>query len=110
VSPITGPVAQGSQPSGRAAFPNFPEIHFQLSKFIFFEIQTQILPNQSQNLPKFKFKIFKILFILYIILKCVCWLVCMSLIEEPIFEEDPHTPDDSIDAVADLSEDECKSH
>jgi hypothetical protein len=34
----------------------------------------------------------------------------MSLIEEPIFEEDPHTPDDSVDAVADLSEDECKSH
>jgi hypothetical protein len=34
----------------------------------------------------------------------------MSRIEEPIFEEEPHIPDDLIDAVTDLSEDEGKSH
>jgi hypothetical protein len=34
----------------------------------------------------------------------------MSLIEEPIFEEEPHIPDDPVDAIADLSEDEGKSH
>jgi hypothetical protein len=34
----------------------------------------------------------------------------MSHIEEPIFEEEPHTLGDSVDAVGDLSEDEGKSH
>jgi hypothetical protein len=34
----------------------------------------------------------------------------MSHIEEPIFEEEPHAPGDSVDAVGDLSEDEGKSH
>jgi hypothetical protein len=33
----------------------------------------------------------------------------MSRIEEPILEE-PHIPDDLIDVVADLSENEGKSH
>jgi hypothetical protein len=56
------------------------------------------------------FYLFKILFILCIVLKCVCLLVCLSHIEEPILEEGPHILDDPIDAVADLSEDEGKSH
>jgi hypothetical protein len=34
----------------------------------------------------------------------------MSRIEEPIFEEEHHIPDDLVDTVADLSEDEGKSH
>jgi hypothetical protein len=34
---------------------------------------------------------------------------CMSCTEELIFEE-PHIPDDPIDVVADLSEDEGMSH
>jgi hypothetical protein len=34
----------------------------------------------------------------------------MSHIEEPIFEEEPHIPGDPVDTVADLSEDEGKSH
>jgi hypothetical protein len=39
----------------------------------------------------------------------MCWLlVCMLHIEESIFEEEPHLPDDLVDAVADLSEDEGK--
>jgi hypothetical protein len=41
--PHTGQVAQGSRPSGQAAFPNFQEIYFQLPKFISFEFQIQIL-------------------------------------------------------------------
>jgi hypothetical protein len=56
------------------------------------------------------FYLFKILFILCIVLKCDCLLLCMSRIEEPIFEEEPHIPDDPIDAVADLSEDKGKSY
>jgi hypothetical protein len=39
-----------------------------------------------------------------------CLLVCMSRIEEPIFEEEPHLSKDPIDVVANLSEDEGKSH
>jgi hypothetical protein len=34
----------------------------------------------------------------------------MSRIEEPILEEVPHIPDDPVDAIGDLSEDEGKSH
>jgi hypothetical protein len=34
----------------------------------------------------------------------------MSHIEEPIFDEEPHIPDDHVDIVADLSEDKGKSH
>jgi hypothetical protein len=34
----------------------------------------------------------------------------MSRIKEPIFEEEPHIPGDPVDVVADLSEDEDKSH
>jgi hypothetical protein len=34
----------------------------------------------------------------------------MSRIEEPIFEEEPHIPDNPIDVVADLSEDKGKSY
>jgi hypothetical protein len=34
----------------------------------------------------------------------------MSRIEDPIFEEEPHLPEDLVDAVADPSEDESKSH
>jgi hypothetical protein len=105
---VVGPVAPGNQPGGRTTFPIFPEIHFQLPKFILFEIQ--ILPIQSQNLPKFMFYLFKIFFILCIVLKCVCLLVCMSCIEEPIFEEEPHLPDDPVDDVANHSEDKGKSH
>jgi hypothetical protein len=40
----------------------------------------------------------------------VCLLICMSRIEEPIFEEEPHILDDPVDAVANHSEDESKSH
>jgi hypothetical protein len=47
---------------------------------------------------------------LFVILKYVCLLVCMSLIEDPILEEEPHIPDDTIDIVGDLSGDKCKSH
>jgi hypothetical protein len=36
--------------------------------------------------------------------------VFMSCIEEPIFEEEPHIPDDLVDVVADPGEDEGKSH
>jgi hypothetical protein len=39
-----------------------------------------------------------------------CLLVCMSHIEEPIFEEEPHFSKDSVDAVKNPSEDEAKSH
>jgi hypothetical protein len=56
------------------------------------------------------FYLFKILFILCIVLKCVCLLVYMLCIEEPIFVEEPHILDDPVDTVADLSEDEGKSH
>jgi hypothetical protein len=34
----------------------------------------------------------------------------MSCIEEPIFEEETHIPDDPVDAIANVSEDEGKSH
>jgi hypothetical protein len=34
----------------------------------------------------------------------------MSRVEERIFEEEPHLPDDPVDPVANLSEDELKSH
>jgi hypothetical protein len=34
----------------------------------------------------------------------------MSCIEEPIFEEEPHIPDDPVNATADLGDDEGKSH
>jgi hypothetical protein len=34
----------------------------------------------------------------------------MSRIEEPIFEVEPHLPEDLVDVVADLIEDEGKSH
>jgi hypothetical protein len=34
----------------------------------------------------------------------------MSRIEELILEVEPHIPDDPVDAVGDLSEDEGKSH
>jgi hypothetical protein len=44
------------------------------------------------------------------VLKCVCLLVCMSRIKELLLEEEPHLPDNLVDAVADLSEDEGKSH
>jgi hypothetical protein len=37
-------------------------------------------------------------------------LACMSHIEEPIFEEEPHFPDNHVDIVADPREDEGKSH
>jgi hypothetical protein len=47
---------------------------------------------------------------LCVVLKCICLLYCMSRIEEPIFEEEPHIPDDPVDVVAYLSEDEGKSH
>jgi hypothetical protein len=90
-------------------FPIFRN-QFQPPKFKSFEFQIQILPNQSQSLSKFKFYLFKILFIVCNVLKYVCLLVCMSRIEEPIFEEEPHLPDDPVDAVADLSEYEGKSH
>jgi hypothetical protein len=83
---------------------------FQFPKFISFDFQTQIPSNQSQNPYKFKFYLFKIPFILCYVLKYVCLLVYMSRIEEPILEEEPHIPDDPIDVVADLSEDEGKSH
>jgi hypothetical protein len=56
------------------------------------------------------FYLFKILFILCIVLKCVCQLICMSRIEEPIFEEEPHILYDPVDVIADLSADEGKSH
>jgi hypothetical protein len=36
--------------------------------------------------------------------------VCMSHIEEPIFEEEPHISDNPVDAVADNNGDEGKSH
>jgi hypothetical protein len=90
----------------RKAFPISRNL-FQLPKFISFEFQIQIPSNQSQNLPKFKFFIFKIVFILYNVLKYVCLLCCMSSVEEPIFEEEPHILDDP---VGDLSEDKGKSH
>jgi hypothetical protein len=54
--------------------------------------------------------LFIILFIISIVLKCVCLIVCMSRIEELIFEEEPHILDDPVDVVANLSEDEGKSH
>jgi hypothetical protein len=56
------------------------------------------------------FYLFKILFILYIVLKYVCLLVCMSQIKESIFEVEPHLADDPVDVVADLCEDEGGSH
>jgi hypothetical protein len=56
------------------------------------------------------FYLFKILFILYIVLKYVCLLVCMSQIKESIFEVEPHLADDPVDVVADLYEDEGGSH
>jgi hypothetical protein len=56
------------------------------------------------------FYLFKLLFILCVVLKCICLLYCMSRIEEPIFEEEPHILDDPVDVVAYLSEDEGKSH
>jgi hypothetical protein len=90
-------------------FPIFTK-QFQLSKYISFVFQIQILPNQSQNLPKFKFYLFKLLFILCNVLKYDCLLVCMSCIKESILEAEPHLPDDPVDTVADLSEDESKSH
>jgi hypothetical protein len=34
----------------------------------------------------------------------------MPRIEEPIFEEEPHILDDPVEAVADLGEDDGKSH
>jgi hypothetical protein len=37
-------------------------------------------------------------------------LYCMSRIKESIFEEEPLLLDDPVDTVADLSEDEGKSH
>jgi hypothetical protein len=83
---------------------------FQLPKFIYLESQIQIPPNQSQSLPKFKFYLFKLFFTLCIVLKYVCLLVGMSRIKEPIFEEEPHIPGDPVDVVANLSEDEDKSH
>jgi hypothetical protein len=55
------------------------------------------------------FYLFKIHFILCIVMKYICLLVCMSHTEEPIHEEEPHVPDDPVDTVADLSEDEGKS-
>jgi hypothetical protein len=51
-----------------------------------------------------------LLFILCIVLKCDCLFICMLHIEEAIFEEQPHIPDDPVDVVANLSEDEGKSH
>jgi hypothetical protein len=90
-------------------FPIFRN-HVQLPKFISFDFQIQILPNQSQNLPKFKFYLIKLLFVLCIVLKCIYLLYCMSRIEEPILEEEPHLSDDPIDVVTDLSEDKGKSH
>jgi hypothetical protein len=44
------------------------------------------------------------------VLKCVCLLVCMLRIREPLLEEEPHISDNLIDDVAGLSEDEGKSH
>jgi hypothetical protein len=108
--PNTSPVSTGNRPNIQISFYNFPETIFHFPKFIYFEIQIQIVPNQSQSLSKFKFFISKILFISCNILKYVCLLVCMSRIKEPIFEEEPHIPDDPVDVVADLSEDEGKSH
>jgi hypothetical protein len=46
---------------------------------------------------------------MYCIEMCL-FACCMSRIEEPIFEEEPHIIDDPVDIVADLSEDEGKSH
>jgi hypothetical protein len=37
-------------------------------------------------------------------------LVCMSRIEGPTFEEEPHLLEDPIDAIAEPTEDEGKSH
>jgi hypothetical protein len=34
----------------------------------------------------------------------------MSRIEDPILEEEPHLPEDSVDTVADPSENKGKSH
>jgi hypothetical protein len=45
------------------------------------------------------FYLFKILFILCIVLKCVCLLVYMSHIKDPIFEEEPHIPNDPVDVI-----------
>jgi hypothetical protein len=39
-----------------------------------------------------------------------CLLVCMLCIKEPIFEEEPHLSEELVDVVANLSEDEGKSH
>jgi hypothetical protein len=47
----------------------------------------------------------------YFVLRLVCLLICISRMEEPpILEEEPHIPDDPIDTIGDISEDECKSH
>jgi hypothetical protein len=61
------------------------------------------------NSYKFKYYLLKYNSYFYIVLRHVCLFICMSRIEKPFFEE-PHLPDDPIDVVANLSEDEGKSH
>jgi hypothetical protein len=47
---------------------------------------------------------------LFVVLKLVCLLICISHVEELILEEEPHISDDPVDVVGDLSEEEGKSH